>query len=382
MGKLTTLRWLALTGGLVALLAMGYAPTPISVNPDGRATVDPSVLAASHRYGEVREALIKRRWANVLADSLRNTANARDSLIVDARFRPEQVALVRSNYAATLSSLGPHVLPVRIFARLTYAASPAGPVRAPTFHVLDATARGGACSTVREVVIPRRPLIDIAAATALLDSFPRPSILGLCGFVATFGPPSSSMRRLLAARGFHWGALGLGAAPWAGDIEALRDQEARWRTSAIYGDVADSRVAANFLSCTRQLGAPCDSLLALREPNQYLPADSATLIRRTPDSFRDARGAVESRLLAQLRHDMGDAQFAQLWRDPRDVPAAYRAITGRPMGEWLHGYLATSMRPERDSGPLSTADLGVAAVIVLASLLLAPIAARSWRPWS
>ncbi len=362
--------------GVIALASIISAANADSYRPDPRQEATLQRQAIADSASSTFEALMLARRADSLAPSLASTTWSADSLLVLAdsaipawRRNGDRRLLERS-----WASLPPRRGAVRVAVVVVYDqwSSPRARrwlgERATGFVLpgsLDAHTclvvlqRGGALLSSLARKGMDSALAGKAASTyAPIIGPPRETTLGACGFYAAYGHPGNGMRAWLDHT--TWRATGYATftrsdaerAPWItrwidapgveGLLEALPVDEGSVQLSA-QGCANGARGACWAFVNASANGAAGNSTLGVVVPDQ-----------RFHYVGRGVVGAADPRprLLDDLRHDIGDERFAQLWRDARPLPEAFAAITGQSLDRWLSAWARRSVQgDEATAGP-------------------------------
>lgn len=165
-----------------------------------------------------------------------------------------------------------------------------------------------------------------------------------CTYLTAFGAPGAGMREVLDAR--LWDLAGggtfTGPARYAPegrlDIEWWRSLLTAWTGNDWYRGRHPAEVGC-------QLGRPEDCLRALRpdrqRANPWWGAEDAPYA--SYDDWTLPLRRVNTELLPDLVREFGAGAVRRWWQDDRPAPEGFEAATGRPLGEWLAGYLQRKM---------------------------------------
>jgi hypothetical protein len=168
------------------------------------------------------------------------------------------------------------------------------------------------------------------------------NILGSCRLIARYGMPGPALLAWLER-----GGLGFAADPvyeQAGPM--LRPDLVRspfgtggpsfWVQSQEVGRC----LAGAERSCGRLFLDPFSEADESRAEVQHV-VDRSPVSAIREEAYRQPFAHYDNYLLADLEVEFGPERFAAFWRSPHDVPVAFQAAFGMPVGEWTVAWVGT-----------------------------------------
>lgn len=182
-------------------------------------------------------------------------------------------------------------------------------------------------------------------------------VLGICGFVASFGLPGRGVRAWLDSTGGRGAQVDLAPPPsglWASNDEL--DAMIRGRYPTVFGCRAGREAA-----CERLLATANEEFAWLRVEPPTNDAEAGVYHGRTGYTGGDFPDA----LLADLRAAMGDDRFRDLWQSDRSPLEAYYRIMGVSPAAAIQARIVADV-PQRPPGPMPNAGGPLGAVLISA----------------
>lgn len=360
------------TIGIVVLAGASFAAlVPERREPGSRASewmeTDSVVAAEQARLVEHRRAFSRTEHhilhleARAAARTLPRPQGERLQLRVAPAASPEVAARYRHHLEREFASLG-DAPGARVLVWLD------GPrAEAPAGH--------------KHVVLPEVATGDSTCVVLINHATPRlgarrpapgERLLGLCGFVARFGPPGPGMLEWLDASNAEGAVV---------DVVA-EDPQPTPSTERVPLVLVGSY--ARMFSCRAGRDASCEALfdsLGSSSIWSYWREDLRTPVSGvyTP-LWRWASGRFPATLLADLRRTMGDERFARLWQDNRSPALAYRELMGSSVGPVVRTQLATELPPHAP-GPLPS-GAGIAGALALIAAAAGWLLGRTRRQYA
>lgn len=170
--------------------------------------------------------------------------------------------------------------------------------------------------------------------------------LGACRVVARHGLPGEGVLAWLERGGIAFAALPAGD-PRRPPFEAgMRP----WAALGPSATLDPERCLAGIPEgCTAAFLDPAPDDEASREARRIVA--SAPVVGTARLAFRSVFGRADDYLLADLEAAFGPERFAAFWTSAADVPEAFEAAFGLPVGDWLAGWVAGQMERPRRPGP-------------------------------
>ncbi len=168
------------------------------------------------------------------------------------------------------------------------------------------------------------------------------NILGSCRLIGRYGAPSAGLLAWLER-----GALGFAAEPVPGP-SGPRRRPAPLRSSfglggPFYwtrGQEVGRCLAGEGESCGRLLLDPLSGADEGRSEIQYV-VDRSPVSAIREAAYKQPFAHFDNYLLADLEAEFGPERFAAFWRSPHEIPLAFEAAFGVPLGEWAVTWVRT-----------------------------------------
>jgi hypothetical protein len=161
----------------------------------------------------------------------------------------------------------------------------------------------------------------------------RASLLGVCRLWARYGPPGAGVAAWLERGGSSLAE----ALPIAGVTPPpLRMSGVG---SLLGSSFTLSHESPDVRRCIAGNGDACvTAFMADGRRTSLPPAPGGVRIMSRAIYGQRHFGTRDQTLLAEMEEALGPERFAAFWRSDADVPAAYQAAAGAPLGPWLAGW--------------------------------------------
>ena len=350
--------------GAFALIAVAKPPRPVGTVWDSgtrsdstRRVLDATADTLSQLRNAVRTMTTRATVNRMLAAT---PAGRRDGLIADELIAPSLRDHLQTVYAGSRSRLPRSTMALPIIVVLDSTGD-----RSNSIQWIESPGPAAPmCATVVQVHAMLRTARDVRMLAMhthvrLGPGFPQPADFGLCGFEATFGPPSPVVRQWLRERGWSPVRIGLSQAPPRKRPEFSYVDSWYWWDSRDNGSLA-MRVGG----CVAGRLASCLDAVAPRVPRRTADVESLSADRGTSWSRWARPGSHD--LMNALAASLGPQRFADLWHANEAPPEAYRRITGVPMDSLAYRVLVGD-RPPRHAGAMVSFGELIAVLLVAAA---------------
>jgi hypothetical protein len=342
---MTVWRWGACVGLICAVIGAVLLPFP-TTTPQSWASNAPPALTAE--IGKLTDAAARaqaavRSYRSLQALDRWSAARARSDttpIRVETSVPTFVATAARTIVADQWAALGPR----------------ASAAHAEVFIYIDSTTipRVSDVAAKRRVLEPRR-FVDVTFALpqatdgercvalvrvrgvspAHITALHQQSLIGVCGFFATFGLPGEGIRPWLSATSYRFARHSDWAVARAPAIDA----------SSLYGlgDAGGLCLTGSASGCLDALGVKSVGAGDERPGTDRLAwvMDAATSTYATSPRARPTTslGAAEDGLLADAVRSIGPDRFAEFWRSGSRPDAAFLASTGTSLDSWAQQWL-------------------------------------------
>jgi len=361
-------RWLMIVLGSAAAVAAWALPPTTLVTPERPTPPEEARLEVVER--EVRRAhglLRALRWSDSLSALV--AAAGRGSLVLGPprapAIEPAAIRVWQDAERRAFSTVEPRDarMAVGVFwQRFDHGAVPGLPVAGSGRAVTFVGERGGTPYCIRALPYGER-------STSALLRFE--TDLGPCRLYASYGLPGERVRRWLEAS-----ALGFArTSDPAFAAELARAQSPEPRRPALLGLGRPSLPEGDLTTQACSAGRPSACERALTDPELITPSfpDEAYLVAHSPvsgleDAFPSRPfGHLDDGLLYELEAQFGPDAFSRFWTSPEEVPQAFQAAFGVPLGAWAVRWVEGHLGLYR-AGPSLPWSTLLSSLFVLAAL--------------